>query len=152
MIQPASRTASHTSHEVNRRLWHVTEASIAHYGHRTDRIDNRLSELDGEWDIERVLQANAASLILFGLVRATARRRWLLFPLLVAGFLLQHAIQGWCPPVPILRRLGIRTAQKIEAERYALKALRGDFQNMPNQPPRRAAEATGRLSGEAIEN
>jgi hypothetical protein len=43
------------------------------------------------------------------------------------GFLLQHAVQGWCPPLPLLRRLGVRTADEINEERYALKALRGDF-------------------------
>jgi len=48
-------------------------------------------------------------------------------PFLVSAFLLQHAIQGWCPPVPILRRLGFRTADEINRERYALKVLRGDF-------------------------
>jgi hypothetical protein len=29
--------------------------------------------------------------------------------------------------VPILRRLGFRTAHEIERERQALKALRGDY-------------------------
>ncbi len=48
-------------------------------------------------------------------------------PLLVSGFLFQHAIEGWCPPVPILRRLGFRTSYEIDEERQALKALRGDF-------------------------
>jgi hypothetical protein len=48
-------------------------------------------------------------------------------PVVVAGFLLQHALQGWCPPLPVLRRLGVRTADEINQERYALKALRGDF-------------------------
>ena len=46
---------------------------------------------------------------------------------LVTLFLFQHAIQGWCPPVPILRRLGFRTSYEIEEERVALKVLRGDF-------------------------
>lgn len=46
----------------------------------------------------------------------------------MTGFLFQHAIQGWCPPLPILRRLGFRTAEEINQERYALKALRGDFE------------------------
>ena len=32
-----------------------------------------------------------------------------------------------CPPVPLFRRIGIRTQSEIELERYALKALRGDF-------------------------
>jgi hypothetical protein len=51
---------------------------------------------------------------------------------MVAAFLFQHAIQGWCPPVPILRRMGFRTASEIEQERQALKALRGDFAGISN--------------------
>ena len=31
------------------------------------------------------------------------------------------------PLHPVFRRLGIRTQREIELERYALKALRGDF-------------------------
>jgi hypothetical protein len=49
----------------------------------------------------------------------------------VATFLLQHALQGWCPPVPLFRSLGVRTASEIDEERYALKALRGDFEDVP---------------------
>ncbi len=51
-------------------------------------------------------------------------------PAAVAGFLFQHAVQGWCPPVPLFRRLGFRTAREIDHERYALKALRGDFRRL----------------------
>lgn len=89
---------------------------------------SRLRELDQEWDIERTLEANAATLALVGVVLgATNDRRWLWLPGLVTGFLLQHAVQGWCPPLPILRSLGVRTNREIDAERVALKALRGDF-------------------------
>ncbi len=45
-------------------------------------------------------------------------------------FLLQHALQGWCPPVPFFRERGVRTAAEIGRERYALKALRDDFRNL----------------------
>jgi hypothetical protein len=54
-------------------------------------------------------------------------RRWLAIPIIVGAFLFQHAIQGWCPPIPVLRRMGFRTAREIEIERVALKTLRGDF-------------------------
>ncbi len=54
-------------------------------------------------------------------------------PAIVAGFLLQHAVQGWCPPVPIFRRMGIRTAREIDSERYALKIIRGDFESLPTR-------------------
>lgn len=57
-------------------------------------------------------------------------RRWFILPGIVAGFLLQHAVQGWCPPVALFRRLGFRTASEIEAERYALKIIRGDFDGL----------------------
>jgi hypothetical protein len=48
-------------------------------------------------------------------------RRFLALPAAVLGFLLQHAVQGWCPPVPVLRRLGFRTQTEIEDERHALE-------------------------------
>ena len=49
----------------------------------------------------------------------------------LTALLLQHALQGWCPPLPVFRRWGVRTAREIEEERYALKALRGDFRAVP---------------------
>ena len=60
---------------------------------------------------------------------------------MVGGFLLQHAVQGWCPPVPVFRRLGVRTQTEIDEERYALKALRGDFHHAAVQEAGRALEA-----------
>jgi hypothetical protein len=115
-------------------------------------VDRRLKELDREWDIERMLETSAASISVLGMVLGTFRRkRFFMLPVLVGGFLLQHAIQGWCPPVPILRRLGFRTQQhEIEQERFALKALRGDFQRVGriglrqmSNPAKRALAAVG---------
>jgi hypothetical protein len=68
-------------------------------------------------------------------------RRWLVLPALVTGFLFQHAVQGWCPPIPILRRLGFRTSYEIEEERQALKALRGDFEEVSEKSGDAAAAA-----------
>jgi hypothetical protein len=103
-------------------------------------IDARLAELDREWDIERVLEANAAAIALGGLLVGVFRNRaFLALPLAVAAFLLQHALQGWCPPVPFFRRRGFRTAAEIASERATLKSLRGDFaavDRMPNAPER----------------
>jgi hypothetical protein len=36
------------------------------------------------------------------------------------GFLANHAIRRWCPPMPVLRRLGFRSDHEISAERVAL--------------------------------
>jgi hypothetical protein len=62
--------------------------------------------------------------------QSNASRLSFILPAVVAGFLLQHAVQGWCPPVPVFRRLGIRTAREIDLERYGLKAIRGDFNGL----------------------
>jgi hypothetical protein len=77
-------------------------------------------------------------------------RRWALLPAIAAGFMMQHVLQGWCPPLPILRRMGFRTAAEIDRERYALKALRGDFdvlQKRASTTDKRATRAL-RAAGE----
>lgn len=128
-----SRVPEHTAAHVNRQIQERIEDNLAYFAEHPDEIDGRLEELDREWDIERTLEANAASFSLLGLTLGlTLDRRWLALPVGVAAFLLQHAVQGWCPPVPVFRRLGIRTAGEIDQERYALKALRGDFDDLPS--------------------
>jgi hypothetical protein len=130
----ADRVSAATAEEVNDRIARQTEASIAYHGSHPDRIERRLHELDAEWDIERAIQVNSSALTLTGLVLSVVGgRKWLLLPLTVQSFLMQHAIQGWCPPVPLLRRMGIRTQGEIERERYALKALRGDFRDVTRE-------------------
>jgi hypothetical protein len=56
-------------------------------------------------------------------------------------FLLQHAVQGWCPPIIWFRRLGVRTSTEIDHERNALKALRGDFRHVAPDSPSDALAA-----------
>src|SRR4051794_27107727 len=122
------RVSAHTSDSINRQIRQQTEERVAHFAAHRSGIPARLRELDREWDIERTLEANASTLAFTGVVLgATLDRRWLALSALVTAFLFQHAVQGWCPPVPILRRLGFRTMREIDTERYALKALRGDF-------------------------
>jgi hypothetical protein len=126
------RVRAQTDPEINRRLDRQLEQRLRFYAvQEKQTITERLTELDREWDMERTLQANAASFSLVGLVLGlTSSRKWLVVPAIVSGFLLRHALQGWCPPVPVLRRLGVRTRMEIEQERYALKILRGDFDHL----------------------
>jgi hypothetical protein len=106
----------------------LRERVRSYIGKPNDTITARIQELESESDIERVLAANASTLALLGVLGGLfINRRFFLVPLVVLSFLLQHAIQGWCPPLPPFRRLGVRSRQEIDAERYALKALRGDF-------------------------
>jgi hypothetical protein len=95
-------------------------------------LDVRLAELDREWDTERALQVSAATAVLGGVALGYAvDRRFLWVAAGALAFFAQHALQGWCPPLPILRRRGVRTMREIERERYAIKALRGDFDHLP---------------------
>lgn len=123
------RVPNQTCPAVNDQIRRQTEESISRIKDAgPTAIAHRLTELDGEWDVERAIEANAATASIIGLaLGVTVNRRWLALPAVVGAFLLQHAVQGWCPPLPVLRRLGFRTASEIDYERYALKALRGDF-------------------------
>ena len=127
-----ARVPQQTDPEVNQAIRRRTQDNIARCAAGgLSAVNRRLAELDREWDIERLLEANAATASLIGLfLGATKSRKWFLFPAAISGFLLQHAVQGWCPPLPIFRRLGFRTSAEIDEERYALKVLRGDFRTV----------------------
>ena len=119
------RVRANTAREVNEQIDSRIEENIQFYKERgAHSIPQRLYELEREWDIERVLEMMASSISLTGLVLGgTKNRRWFILPTVVLSFLLVHAVQGWCPPLPILRRLGFRTREEIDRERYALKAI-----------------------------
>lgn len=124
------RVPAHTKEAINRRIDRQMRYRLEYYARHPQEIDERLRQLDREWDVERALEANAASVGLIGLLLALLRgQRYLLLPLTVCGFLLQHALQGWCPPLAIFRRFGLRTRDEIAVERQALKILRGDFKD-----------------------
>ncbi len=143
------RVPQHTRESYNEAIRRRTAESVACYAAAGPAaIERRLAELDREWDIERTLEANAATVSLIGSALGFAvDRRFFALPVVVAGFLLQHALQGWCPPVPLFRHLGFRTAAEIDHERYALKALRGDFDRVAVESSR--AEPRSDLALEA---
>lgn len=138
----ATRVQEQTREDVNAQIRGETEMKVARAAANREALERRLRDLDEEWDIERVLQTNFG---LVGLVSVTlgalVSRRWFLLAGIAAVFMGQHAIQGWCPPVPVFRRAGFRTAREINQERFALKAIRGDFRGSRDNPPH-ALEAT----------
>jgi len=143
MTENADRVRENTSDESNRRIDDETIARVQEYAARSEAdITRRIEELDREWDMERLLETNASVLALTGLVLgATHSRKWLIVPGIVLPFLFQHAVQGWCPPMPIFRRLGVRTRQEIDREKYALKVVRGDFDDVSSTSESSAANA-----------
>ena len=140
-LPPTARRVEQSSDPaINDAIRERTDAEVVRLeGASDEEIEQRLRELDREWDIERTLQANASVLAMAGVLLGAKVNRWfLLLPAAVFSFLGNHALQGWCPPIPLFRRMGVRTQREIERERYALKALRGDFDTVP--PAGAAAE------------
>lgn len=91
-------------------------------------ISERIRSLNSEWDTERVIEANAAVLILlFSYLGLKTGRKWFCMTFMVGLCLIVHALQGWCPILPYLRKKGIRTENEIYNEKTALKILRKDF-------------------------
>jgi hypothetical protein len=120
---------ANTAPQVNERIEREMRDRIMVYAHRSpEEISRRIVELEQEWDIERWLECNASTLAFGGVVMSlVGGKKWLLVPAVVLPMLFYHAVQGWCPPLPLLRRLGVRTQREIDAEIYALRLLRGDF-------------------------
>ncbi len=129
-METADRVRANTSDEINREIDREADARVRAYAQKTPvEMTRRIDDLDREWDMERLLETNASALAFTGLALGLIHsRKWLIIPGIVLPFLFQHAVQGWCPPVPLLRRLGFRTRKEIDREKYALKALRGDFE------------------------
>jgi hypothetical protein len=123
-----TRVPPRTPDLVREEIAYDTLARLSRCAHSNALIEYRLTELEREWNLGRALHTWFASIVLAGVALGTRRdRRWLALPAVAAGFMLQHALQGWCPPLPVFRRLGFRTHGEIARERYALKAMRGDF-------------------------
>jgi hypothetical protein len=140
----STRVERATRSDINERIRTRTNAQVARLEiARPVELEARIDEIDHEWDIERLLQANASTLVMIGVALGwTVDRRFLALAAAVLTFFAQHALQGWCPPIPIFRRRGVRTAREIERERYAIKALRGDFDAIP---PAGSAERDARV-------
>jgi hypothetical protein len=133
-ILPATseRIRLHTKEKINSRINDTTNENINYYKNtKKDVISSRIEALNHEWDIERVLEANAATatLITISLGLKTKEKKWFALSGVISVFLLQHALQGWCPPLPIFRKMGVRTSTEINEEKLFLKYFRGDFKS-----------------------
>ncbi|HEY6163184.1 MAG TPA: hypothetical protein VI112_18290 [Bacteroidia bacterium] len=118
------RVRRNTSEKNKERIDRQTFRNIAFYSRQPVVLQlKRITELEKEWDIERMLELNASLFALVGTLLSGRNKRWLLLPGMVTAFLAQHAIQGWCPPLSLFRALGFRTRSEIDQEKYTLKAL-----------------------------
>jgi hypothetical protein len=129
-LAPHDRVRRHSADHVNARIDAETAARIREVEDAGPAaIVRRVAELDREWDVDRALMANFAIVggIAFALgatrtLRSGRWSNWLTLLPVQLGFLLVHATRGWCPPLPVFRRLGFRTGKEIAREREALVA------------------------------
>ncbi len=83
----------------------------------------RLRQIERELDQEQALQMGAAGLGFIGaILGVTVNPAFALLPAMAFAALGQYAVQGWCPPMSLLARLGLRSSKEIDRERYALAA------------------------------
>lgn len=129
MAIQSDRVERSTPKSINREIEQQLHDNIRFYASQgQSAISHRIKQLEKEWYMDRMLITNASSLAGIGLILgATVSKRWFILPGVVMTFLLQHGLQGWCPPLPLFRKFGVRSFKEIDRERYALKVLRGDF-------------------------
>lgn len=128
MHNMSERARRHTARSVLRRIDDDTVDHLMEVEAQPEAAGRRLEALDREWDIDRTIEIEAATMGLIGLALGTFVRPALLaLPATVGAAVFLYGTKGMYPLLPIFRRLGIRTAREIERERYAVKALRGDF-------------------------
>lgn len=122
------RVELNTSPELTQEFEAQLKESISRYaGADRQVIDQRLQELDREWDIERAIESEAPTMIGLGIALGILHdRKWFAVSAMAASMVILHNLQGWYPLLPLFRRLGLRAQQEIEQERMALKVLRGD--------------------------
>lgn len=125
----SKRVSLKTKMKTNNMIRVQTLFNLNTYKNKTKQeISSRIKDLDSEWDSERVLEVSSASLIVYStFMGMLSKKCWFLLTGTVGVFLMLHALNGWCPPLPIIRKMGVRTAQEIQNEKIVLKMLRGDF-------------------------
>ena len=123
----------HTPEPVNRRIDERVEACVRAMAAQ-DRYSHTayLSKLEQEWDLNRALLVGTSALALSSV--ALSRKRgsgWLGLGIAACVLALQHGLTGFGPATAVARLLGVRTRSEIDLEKYAVKALRGDFCRIP---------------------
>ncbi|HML35917.1 MAG TPA: DUF2892 domain-containing protein [Bacillota bacterium] len=133
-ILPATtqRVAAYTDPDINDKIRTYTKDSLASMQDADEEeLSRRIQTLNAEWDTERFMEAEAAVCIMGCSLLGISRNKFWSFLTLISGIaLLQYALLGWCPAMPVKRKLGLRTAEEINQEKIVLKMLRKDFDHI----------------------
>lgn len=147
--QTSTDTArSHATECVNKRIDDRVERCVRYMAQqeRTE-ISGYLEKLEREWDLNRAVTVVGSLAAVAGLL--LGRRdggRWRVLSGVAAGLMLQHGLLGFGPLARVVRALGgVRTRREIDLEKFALKALRGDFERIPRSDGGPLARANAAL-------
>jgi hypothetical protein len=109
----SERVPRHTPTSLNRAIHSGINESVRRHAAHPERIDERLVELDREWDIERTLEANAATLAFTGVVLGgTVDKRWLALPALVTAFCSSTPCRAGAHPSPCCAGSGFAPCER----------------------------------------
>jgi hypothetical protein len=135
-VNDSGDARARTPRDVNERIDRETDERVRYYATRpVDFVSHRISELDSEWDVDRVLRADIAGLGLIGAGLLVAlRKSWLALPIVALSLVAGSSTDTTQPLLVALRQIGVRTRGDIERERTALRALRGDFGPLAADP------------------
>jgi hypothetical protein len=139
---------THAPEEVNKRIDERVERCVRHMAQQ-DRaeISRYLERLEREWDLTRAVTVVGSLVAVLGLWLARQDGgRWRILGAVAAGLLLQHGLLGFGPLAELVRAIGgVRTRREIDLEKFALKALRGDFERIPKADSGPLARANAAL-------
>ncbi|MBN9683751.1 MULTISPECIES: hypothetical protein [unclassified Corallococcus] len=126
---------THAPSTMNRRIDVHVESCVRYMAEQGDRseMSRYLEKLEHEWDVHRTLVVSVSGLALGGLLLGRkAGRGWGVLGGVTLTLLLQHGLTGFGPLSVLVRALGVRTRREIDLEKFAIKALRGDFERIPS--------------------
>ncbi len=131
----ADTVRTHTPDQLNRRIDERVERCVRYMAQQErSEIGHYLQQLEEEWDVNRVLAVGGSVVTLSGLLLSRGLGRgWLGLSAAVAGLMLQQGLVGHSLLAALVRSLGVRTRREIDLEKFALKALRGDFERIPTE-------------------
>ncbi len=93
-------------------------------------------------------KATIGVLVVVGLLLAVLSPWWLLLPALGGVLLLQYLFTRTSWLGATFQEMGFRSGADIDQEKFALKALRGDFRNLPTVHEIENKDDISRLEGE----
>jgi hypothetical protein len=127
----ASAVPSSSDMKPRKEVDRTTARSIRFYSSQPIQfVSRRIEELDQEIPLETFVYRGGAALTIASLtllrLRGKTNAAWIL-ACVIAALQLQYSYQGRNRLTDLLRKRGYRSRKEIQAEKFSLEALRGDF-------------------------